>query len=121
MSVKQDINILSTAELVDVWASLTIEANKAKAIIETRCLSSSETVEGKLAIAKFSKGKSSFDYKAIAADLGIPADELVSHTKMTPKIAWKDACDEFGMSAAAKDARKTPGTPSVKLSVCEVG
>ena len=112
---KKYIEGKSTKELLEMWASMEVDIVEVEAAIQAQVLESGESVQADSAGAKLSNGKVAFDYTAIADELKIPVDVLIRHTKTTPTIGYKAACDEVGIPAALKAKHCKAAVKSVKI------
>lgn len=66
---------------------------------------------------KYSEGRGSYDWEAIALALGVPQPVLDKHT--TPSVAWRPACMEVGVPMDIQMENYRPGKRSVKLEYQE--
>ena len=111
----QPDEVLTLADKMKLWGELRewmdeLEAQIGREVLE---LGSSVTV-GKVH-ATFTSGRGSYDYEAIAAELGAPEEVVRRHTKSM--VDWRKVVEEIGAPMELRGKYYTPGTPGVALKI----
>jgi hypothetical protein len=95
------------------WEEKKKELNILEKEIQEEVFLMRETFRAGNIIAKFSKGKKTYDYEAVGQDA--PEKLIEENTEVVEKINWKAICDAMGINK--KIIPFKDGTSSVKLSI----
>lgn len=78
------------------------------------------SVENDGVLVKYSAGRRSYGYEALAGTAGASKEVINTNTKVTSKVDWKAVCSEVGYTADELEGVTTEGHPSVKISLSKV-
>lgn len=105
------------SELLARYEVAATEAKRLEEKIKQVVLEMQETVKCGRVTASYSSGRGSYDYEAIAKEIGLAEKVLKKFSKLV--VNYKQACEDAGIPKAVLEKHYKPGTPGVSIKLAD--